>query len=452
MWLKIFGVPKLIVSDSEGALGSEEAAIWAERLGTSFKLLPRNSHANIVERHHETLRQLIHRIQAQLKNEGITVSIHDVVSEAIMAKNSLLVINGYTPYQAVLGRTPNLLLENESPGISQLADNLGGKESKHASRLREVAVMSMLEGSAKERIARAQKSQTRVAGEQLELQVNDMVDVYRTPKTKDNTGWRGPAKVVSVAAVDQGVVNVSWGGRIVSCRVQDVRRALLYTSMLLLEDEAFQLIRRHALTLKNTCETYGMVNAESGWQLTRAAKDHPELFYALLKVAHDMFQLANCVAGKIGRGASNTNGHMECDQSILIWWPCSSPELYRSMTCSAKSNLNLKETFGEHCWLDCCWIRLFSTDDDNNQTIHRLAPDIPYLGANPNGRPPDAPAPAAPIPMDEDDATMTNDNSDTMSTATRIVTPMSTARGQPPPPPPALTGRAPRVTTTSSRS
>jgi hypothetical protein len=41
MWLKIFGVPKLIVSDSEGALGSEEAAIWAERLGTSFKLLPR---------------------------------------------------------------------------------------------------------------------------------------------------------------------------------------------------------------------------------------------------------------------------------------------------------------------------------------------------------------------------------------------------------------------------
>ena len=103
MWVKIFGVPKLIVSDSEGALGSEEAAIWAERLGTSFKLLPRGSHANIVERHHETLRQLIHRIQAQLRNEGITVSIHDVVSEAIMAKNSLLVINGYTPYQAVLG-------------------------------------------------------------------------------------------------------------------------------------------------------------------------------------------------------------------------------------------------------------------------------------------------------------------------------------------------------------
>jgi hypothetical protein len=93
-----------------------------------------------VERHHETLRQLIHRIQAQLKSEGIIVSIHDVVSEAIMAKNSLLVINGYTPYQAVLGRTPNLLLESESPGISQLADNLGGKESKHASRLREVAV------------------------------------------------------------------------------------------------------------------------------------------------------------------------------------------------------------------------------------------------------------------------------------------------------------------------
>ena len=222
--------------------------------------------------------------------------------------------------------------------------------------------------------------------------------------------------------------------------------------MLLPEDEAFQMIRRHALTLKNTCETYGMVNAESGWQLTRAAKDHPELFYALLKVAHDMFQLANCVAGKIGRGVSHTSGHVGCDQSILIWWPCSNPELYRSMTCSAKANINLKELFGEDCWLDCCWIRLFNTDDDNNHTIHRLAPDIPYLGANPNHarRPPDAPTPATPIPMEEDDATLTNDTTDTMSTATRIVTPMSTDKG--PPPPPAPHGRAPPITTTSSRS
>ena len=157
-WIKYFGVPQLFVSDSEGALSSEEAAIWAERLGTSFKLLPKNTHATTVERHHETLRQLIHRIAAQLKLEGLPVNMQDVVSEAVVAKNSLLVINGVTPYTAVLGRTPNLLGEYEKASISALADDVGGVTSKHASRLREIAISSIIEHTSKERVQRAQAS------------------------------------------------------------------------------------------------------------------------------------------------------------------------------------------------------------------------------------------------------------------------------------------------------
>ena len=53
MWIKYFGTPKLIVSDQEGGLVSEEAAVWSERFGTSFKFKAKGSHAHIVERHHE---------------------------------------------------------------------------------------------------------------------------------------------------------------------------------------------------------------------------------------------------------------------------------------------------------------------------------------------------------------------------------------------------------------
>ena len=447
-WIKYFNVPQLLVSDSEGALGSEEAAIWAERLGTSFKLLPRGAHATIVERHHETLRQLIHRISSQLKAERLSVNMTDIVAEAVRAKNSLLVINGFTPFQAVLGRTPNLLGESENPTVSMTADWVGGADSKHSTRLREIAVTAMVEGSAQERIKRAQTSQTRLAGEQLELAVNDLVDVYRTPRTKDNVGWRGPAKVVSIAGIEQGHVEVQWGSRVMSCRIQDIRKALMYPSMLQNDDHAFEVIRQHATSLSNNCETYGMICTSKGWQLSQAAAQRPHVFYAMLRVAHDVFQLPRCIGGRIGRGVAHTKGMYGTENSVLIWWPHNCPQLYRSMSCSAMTDLNLKELFGED-WINHCWVRFFGIDEANIEPVRRIGVDIPYLGGEPGDpRPhPSTHNPVTPIPMDEDDTLMTDHMSTAPSNSTRIVTPMSTDHGRPPPQPPRMPQRILRQAT-----
>ena len=445
-WIKYFGVPKLFVSDSEGALGSEEAGIWAERIGTSFKVLPRYSHATTVERHHETLRQLIHRIAAQCKQEGLTISMSDVVAEATIAKNSLLVINGYTPYTAVLGRNPNLLGEFERPSVSAVADNAGGRNSKYAMRLREIAVASMVENSAKERIKRAEAAQTRIASEQLELKPNDLVDIYRTPRTKDNTGWRGPCRVIST---EEGQINVQWGGRVISCRPQDVRRALMYPLMLLErnDDAAFNLVRQYVSNLINTSETFGIIHTDRGWELSQAAKKTPSMFYAVLRVAHDMFLFSRCVAARVGRGIAHTNGLIDTDRSILVWWPVNNPQLYRSMSCSAIANLNLKELFGDN-WQECCWIRFFGVDEEVARIARQIAPDVPYLGDDPqdhNGQEP----PAEPVPLDEDDVTIRDDR----SVATRLATPMDTEHGGPPHYPPRPPhGRREPVQTDRSRS
>eukprot|EP00973_Karenia_brevis_P017956 2467638-Karenia_brevis.AAC.1 len=56
----------------------------------------------------------------------------------------------------------------------------------------------MVELSAQDRMKRALGSKTRVAHEQLQLNVGDMVDYYRAPANKHESGWRGPAVVTEV--------------------------------------------------------------------------------------------------------------------------------------------------------------------------------------------------------------------------------------------------------------
>ena len=73
--------------------------------------------------------------------------------------------------------------------------------------------MQMVEGTARERVKRAANTQTRVAGQLHGPEVGDMVDLYRSPRTKDSVGWRGPATVLSILNIPHGFIDVSCGGR-----------------------------------------------------------------------------------------------------------------------------------------------------------------------------------------------------------------------------------------------
>jgi hypothetical protein len=52
-WIRLYGAPHTFLSDREGAIDSEEAAIWFERWNIQPQFKPKGSHASIVERHHE---------------------------------------------------------------------------------------------------------------------------------------------------------------------------------------------------------------------------------------------------------------------------------------------------------------------------------------------------------------------------------------------------------------
>ena len=83
-------------------------------------------------------------------------------------------------------------------------------------------------GISKDRINRALKSKSRIAGESLKLNLGDLVDFYRTPQNKDASGWIGPATVVNLTDLASGRVDVKWQGYIYSCQVRDIRPALVF--------------------------------------------------------------------------------------------------------------------------------------------------------------------------------------------------------------------------------
>jgi len=128
-WFRLFGPPTEIVTDQEGAMTSESAMAWAEHWHCALRFVPKGSHAHTVERHHEILRDTLHKVEDQCKLEGLVVNKEHVLSEATFAKNAFVQVQGQSPYTAVLGRTPNLLLEvegNTSSAVLDTAGNIAG--------------------------------------------------------------------------------------------------------------------------------------------------------------------------------------------------------------------------------------------------------------------------------------------------------------------------------------
>ena len=135
-----------------------------------------------------------HRVEDQLAEEGVKVPRDVVVAECVFAKNAMVTIGRETPYRSVLGRDPIILADFEPLSETQLDDQSAGIPgfSRNHLRVREIAVQSIVQQTAINRLNRALNSKTRVAVEQLELHPGDLVDFWRKPAHKDESGWMGP--------------------------------------------------------------------------------------------------------------------------------------------------------------------------------------------------------------------------------------------------------------------
>jgi len=178
-WIKMYGPMTSLISDQEGGLASEVGAIWAERHRINLRLKAKYQHAGTVERHHEILRQVIHRMLSQCRSENLLVDFEDVLAEATFVKNAMVVVGGTTPYVGLFGRFPRILAEFENQTISGASDHDGvnATASQHVARLRELAILAITEATAQSRLKLAERSRTATAAEAHDFRLGELVDM-----------------------------------------------------------------------------------------------------------------------------------------------------------------------------------------------------------------------------------------------------------------------------------
>ena len=382
-WLQPYGAMQVLVTDREAGLVSEEVAQWLDWWSVQLKPKAPGEHAQIVERHHAILRALFVKVEAQLAAEGIAVPFAVIVAECTLAKNVLTTIGGFTPYTALYGRSPPMMADFEPGSETKLDDSSGGVEgySRHHLRLREVAVQSMVELTAKQRLTRALNSKTRVATEQLELEVGDQVDFHRPSSTKDESGWRGPATVVDISQP----VTIRWQGRHIQVRTADLRRALVYLVFLTRsvgdqsKVEPVEVLMTFAESVKDSMVRLGWLHNQ-GWRRARANEGRSEVLLALLHVAACGFHLRGCVSARIGSGISVLEGTADCDASFLWWWRAGHPKMSWYLEGPCITRLKLAELFGSERWRETSFVQFLCASEEDAQYIRQHEPDIPHVG------------------------------------------------------------------------
>ena len=73
-WFMLYGAPQAIISDQEGALFSDEGAVWASRWRIGLKSKAKGQHAHIVERRNDLLRQQYNKVRSQATKDGLKVT------------------------------------------------------------------------------------------------------------------------------------------------------------------------------------------------------------------------------------------------------------------------------------------------------------------------------------------------------------------------------------------
>ena len=204
IWISMFGPPQKILSDNGGEFQGEK---WESICGT-FNITHRTTSAEspfsngVCERHNLLVAEMTEKIR-----EDVGCSLNIALMWAVHAKNSLVNIHGFSPYQLVFGRNPNvpgnsnnLLPAMTSETSSKIvADHLNGlRAARHA----------YVKAESSDRIARALRGKV-FEGTYKKFCVGDTVYYKR----KDNKIWKGPGVVI--AQVGTEVLVKSNAGRLV---------------------------------------------------------------------------------------------------------------------------------------------------------------------------------------------------------------------------------------------
>lgn len=203
--------------------------------------------------------------------EGVPFNNEMIVDEACFAENAMLSIGKTTPYKAVVGQAPNLLKDFEIPITSMLED----PQHIHRARARELALGTIVEQTARMRVERTLQAKSRVSGQTRDIKNGNLVDVYRAPPNKDMDGWRGPSNIVDASpdTLADGIVHVRWGGRVLICKLQDVRKHIdLWPMFFLASPSEWSVILAFIKTIGRNILNVSWLLWEQGWVVEKSTR------------------------------------------------------------------------------------------------------------------------------------------------------------------------------------
>ena len=186
-WICIFGTPQKVLSDNGGEFANAQFIDLCQNYNINFITTAAEApwSNGLVEKHNHIIGEAVSKIK-----EDINCSLEVALCWAVNAKNALQNVYGFSPYQLVFGKNPNLpsVLHNELPALEGMSSSeIVANNLNAMHRAREEFVR--LESS--EKIRRALRSQTRVHNNIRYLSGENVF--Y---KREDENKWRGPGKVI----------------------------------------------------------------------------------------------------------------------------------------------------------------------------------------------------------------------------------------------------------------
>ena len=232
-WLKQFPQPRFLRMDDEGAFRDDQTVSWLESQGIQISYAAGEA-AWQVGKHSRHLATLKETMSLLATEKGPEMSVDELLSLSIAAKNRLHQIKGYSPNQWSFGSERNsveswLEFGDHLPTQSRRETDLTFEQNLENIQK---AKQAFLQADARRRLLRAEKGKARRA-ENFDL--GQLVYFYRKGKgsaSNRHPGWYGPARVVGVEKMKdddetktQGsIVWVSHGTTLYRCAPEQLRK------------------------------------------------------------------------------------------------------------------------------------------------------------------------------------------------------------------------------------
>jgi len=364
--------PKMIRIDQESSFMTDSMGTWLQRHGIQRVPKGKGSHAHLAEKHIDLVKDTMHHLETEAKENGITLEVRENLTLSIGAKNNSLEFGGFSSIQSLFGTAPDW---------SHVEVASTPEAKMHCIMYRRMLAQRAFQQAiyeARMKIAARGKGPS-ISREDMKagMKVEVFHKVDRAKKEKDVSGWRKECVILDVD--DEATVSYKWQGSILKAPSHLVRpeaeQLVLWNSeskydhqVYIVKDRPFhehddvQLLMDYAERIPNNTEqVHGIVIINGEEVLTKEAEEnHLELMKIGKSLAVEKLRMAYPSGMVIWSGRKHiplVNGSGLC---TVLMWPRHSRKHCVVQTMNVTSSVTISKIMQNELWTNVCGIMIYS--------------------------------------------------------------------------------------------